>query len=96
MQGLIAFLFVFSIIVIIHEFGHYLARVQNIEKDRRFKQCLEEKEEALRTILKSNKYFTDDAEYFAEMFRISLQDPEGLKETAPVIFDFIDNIKSNI
>ena len=38
----------------------------------------------------------DNSEYFAEMFRISLQDPEGLKETAPVIFDFIENIKSNI
>ena len=38
----------------------------------------------------------DNSEYFAEMFRISLQDPEGLKETAPVIFNFIDNIKSNI
>ncbi|WP_368371368.1 hypothetical protein [Ruminococcus sp. RTP21484sp1_RTP31023st1_H8_RTP31023_210422] len=38
----------------------------------------------------------DNSEYFAEMFRISLQDPEGLKETAPVISDFIENIKCNI
>lgn len=38
----------------------------------------------------------DNAEYFAETFRISLQDPEGLKETAPIIADFIENVKNNL
>ena len=38
----------------------------------------------------------DNSEYFAEMFRISLQDPEGLRETAPIIADFIDSITSSL
>ena len=53
----------------LHEIGHYFARINHIENDARFKQCLQEKEKAVNTIFERNRYFYDDSEYFAEMFK---------------------------
>lgn len=35
-------------------------------------------------------------EYFAEAFRLNHEDPEGLKATAPIIYDYINQIIARI
>ena len=35
-------------------------------------------------------------EYFAEAFRLSLEDPEGLAETAPKIAAYMEQVKNSI
>ena len=38
----------------------------------------------------------DNMEYFAEVFRLSLEDPEGLAETAPKIAAYMEQVKNSI
>ena len=35
-------------------------------------------------------------EYFAEAFRLSFSDPDGLRETAPHIASYMENMKAQI
>lgn len=35
-------------------------------------------------------------EYFAEAFRLNHEDPEGLKATAPIIYDYVNQIIARI
>lgn len=84
---------------IYHELGHAIdyKDFRMLSDDQTVTSSRETELPALREKYElKDENVADNSEYFAEMFRISLQDPEGLKETAPVIFDFIENIKSNI
>ena len=38
----------------------------------------------------------NNMEYFAEVFRLSLEDPEGLAETAPKIAAYMEQVKNSI
>ena len=55
---------------ILHEVGHYLGYVKNINNDSRFDECSTERKKALNGVLSNNTYFSDDSEYFAEMTKL--------------------------
>lgn len=58
---------------LLHEIGHYLGYVKNIENDGRFEKCLSERDKALNGVLNNNTYFAKDSEYFAEMTKLYFQ-----------------------
>lgn len=77
----------------LHEIGHYLAYIQGINNDRRFKECLKEKEQALNGVLNGNNYFSDDDEYFAEMFKVYCNN--GFNNEYPVTESYINYLLSD-
>ena len=42
------------------------------------------------------KYLLDNAEYFAEAFRLSLEDPDGLEQTAPHIAAYVKRVQNSL
>lgn len=52
---------------LLHEFGHYMGYAKNVERDKRFEECLSEKEKAINGVLNNNTYFDESSEYFSEM-----------------------------
>lgn len=41
----------------------------------------------------TEKKLSTSKEYFAEAFRLSIKDPEGLKEAAPIIAECMETLK---
>ena len=58
------------------------------------KQSMTTEKEAIREKYNlTEKKLSTSKEYFAEAFRLSIKDPEGLKEDAPIITEYMEMLK---
>lgn len=85
-----------------HELGHVID-YHDFSQDVYLSdaQVVTDSMESERQILKekyglSGANTATNAEYFAEVFRLSFDDPEGLNETAPIIASYIEKIKTEL
>lgn len=85
-----------------HELGHAID-IENFGNDGYVSDAAEV-EQSYNTEMSAlkEKYSLADAntvnkmEYFAEAFRLNHEDPEGLKATAPIIYDYVNQIIARI
>lgn len=85
---------------IFHELGHVIDfenydDVALLSDANEVKQSMDSEKDALKekyNILDGN--ISNTEEYFAETFMLSVQDPAGLKETAPIIADYMEQVKN--
>lgn len=78
----------------LHEIGHYVGYVKSIKNDSRFIECLSERDKAISGVLNNNRYFEEDAEYFAEMFKLYFHKELDLAEF-PAFIAYIKEILSD-
>ena len=84
---------------ILHELGHIVDFESSCDAELlsdadMVKQSMTTEKEAVREKYNlTEKKLSTSKEYFAEAFRLSIKDPEGLKEDAPIIAEYIETLK---
>ena len=84
---------------ILHELGHIVDFESSCDAELLsdadiVKQSMITEKEAVREKYNlTEKKLSTSKEYFAEAFRLSIKDPEGLKEAAPIIAEYMETLK---
>ena len=84
---------------ILHELGHIVDFESSCDTEFLsdadiVKQSMTTEKEAIREKYNlTEKKLSTSKEYFAEAFRLSIKDPEGLKEDAPIITEYMEMLK---
>ena len=84
---------------ILHELGHIVDFESSCDAELLsdadiVKQSMTTEKEAVREKYNlTEKKLSTSKEYFAEAFRLSIKDPEGLKEAAPIIAEYMEALK---